>query len=512
MQEANNTIEIDFIGEKLLEHPASGAFSRYGRISFTHVEITDLEHMIDIQKVYELYTRDEIYTCAVTIDEARSEKTTIFNNIRINITYKCNGNEYIITLNIDSGILPKGETRVQFKYNTTTKEAKFNGIKEDGTGENCPFWSIKIDGVRWESDFPTYTTKSTNKPSIKRNPEYKESYNSKKLAKREEKEEKEEREDSLVLDKTCDIPKRRKSKRTLVQEPCAVMDTSMDFSEELAVDQKSTCIVYDRNEGTLRKYGGVFSANALTGRRMQCNEILIIGSRYDEKLKGDRIVRYRAVWDYPTLWNRLQMYDIYFDDKYIGKGMTATQNREDKNYYGVHIYVVEQNIIHDISCFINFQNSIIVTRTEFHETTKVDLPEKELENIDIQSYVTHTEMKLIGVRQTFRNIKEEDLEEQKKIYQSLSESDQMFLKKRESELNLRGYIGKLKNEQAKLQKPEAPMETIPDTMMQEEEYTYDNMTDEQKAIYKRLGDEGRKYFENLYNAPIIELIINGFVN
>ena len=88
----------------------------------------------------------------------------------------------------------------------------------------------------------------------------------------------------------------------------------------------------------------------------------------------------------------------------------------------------------------------------------------------------------------------------------------MFLKKRESELNLRSYIGKLKNEQAKLQKPEAPMETIPDTMMQVEEYTYDDMTDEQKSIYERLGDEGRKYFENLYNAPIIELIINGFVN
>lgn len=501
MQEVDNTIEIDFIGQELVEHPVNGALSRYGRISFTHVNMRDLEHVIDIQKIYELYK------CAVTIDDGVIEKTNRYDDIRINVTYERNGNEYIITLNIDSGILPKGETRVQFKYNTAEKNAKFIG-----TGENYPFWSIKIDGVRWESDFPTYTTKSTINSSIKRNPEYKESCRPKKLVRKEEKEEKEEREDSLVLDKTCDIPKRRKSKRTLVQEPCAVMDTSMDFSEELAVDPKSTCIVYDRNAGTLRKYGGVFSTNALTSRRMQCDEILIIGSRYDEKLKGDRIVRYRAVWEYPMLWNRLQMYKIYFDDKYIGMGMTATQNNEDENYYGVHIYVVEQNIIHDISCFIDFQNSITVTGTEFHETTKFDLPEKELENIDIQSYVTHTEMKLIGVRQTFRNIKEEDLKEQKKLYQSLSKSDQMFLKKRESELNLRGYIGKLKNEQAKLQKPEASMETIPDTMMQMEEYTIDDMTDEQKSIYDRLGDEGRKYFENLYNAPIIELIMNGFVN
>ena len=405
-------------------------------------------------------------------------------------------------MNIDGRLLTNGETRVQFKYNTIEKNAKFIG-----TGDDYPFWSIKIDGVRWESDFPTYTANST--ASIKRNPEYKESCKPKKLAKKEEKEEK---EDSLVLGKTCDIPKRRKSKRTLAQEPCAVMDTSMDFSEELAVDPKSTCIVYDRSTGTLRKYGGVFRQKALTRRRMQCDEILIIGSRYDEKLKGDRIVRYRAVWEYPTFWNKLQMYNIYFDDKYIGLGMTATQNVENENYYGVHMYVVEENIIHDISCFIRFQNSVIVTATELHETTKFDLPEEELENIDIQSYVTYTEMKLIGVKQTFRNIKEEELRKQIRLYQGLSESDKLYLKKRELELKLGSYTEKLKNAQVKLQKPEASMETIPDTMMQMEEYTYDKMTDEQKSIYKRLGDKGRDYFEKLYNAPIIELIIKGFVN
>ena len=501
MQEVDRTIKINLLVGEVVKNTATDPISNHGRVLFKRIEMLDLDHKIVVEGKFGLYS------CNLIPTDVAFGKAIRFDNIRINITYESNENEYIITMNIDGRILANGETQVQFKYNTETKDAELIRPTDD-----LPFCSIEINGVRWESDFLTSTSKSIIKPSTLRNPEYKESCKPKKQARKEEKEEKEKKEDSLILDKTDGIPKRRRAKIMLAQGPYAVMDTSMDFSRELTIDPRSTCIVYDRNAGTLRKYGGVFNQYALTGQRMQCGEILIIGSRYDEKLKGDRIVRYRAVWEFPMLWNRLQMYDIYFDDEYMGKGMTATCNQESKNYYSVRISVVKDDIIYQIYCEIKFLNSIVVTATELHETTKIDLSKEDLKGIDIDNYVTHNDMKLIGVKQTFRKIGEEDLQEQISTYQSLPLEDRLFMKKRESEMNLDEYIEEWKTVQAKLQNLEPFMETIPDAMMQIDECKYDDMSGEQKMIYNRMNKQEREYFENLYNAPIIELIIKGFVN
>lgn len=502
MQEADRTVKINLLSGELVENTATDVIGNHGRVLFKRIGMSDLDHKIIIEGKFGLYN------CNIIPTDVAFGRAIRYDNIRINFTYETNGNEYIITMNIDSRILQNGATEVQFKYNTETKKAELIRPTDD-----FPFCSIEINGVRWESDVLTYTA------SIKRTPEYKESCKPKKLARKEEKEEREEREDSLILDKTDGIPKRRKAKRTLAEGPFAVMDTSIDFSRELAIDPRSTCIVYERNAGTLRKYGGVFNKYALTGQRMQCGEILIIGSRYDEKLKGDRIVRYRAVWEFPMLWNKLQMYDIYFDDEYMGKGITATCNQESENYYSIRISVVKDDIIHQIYCEIKFENSIVVTATELHETTKIDLSEEDLKGIDIDNYITHNDMKLIGVKQTFRKIGEEDLQEQVTIYQNLPLEDRLFMKKRESEMNLDYYIEEWKTVQAKIQpvqekfqNQESYMETIPDTMMEIDEYKYDDMTGEQKMIYNRMSKQEREYFENLYNAPIIKLIIEGFVN